>query len=219
MSEVADMVLMELEEKMEKAESSMRSDLNAIRTGKASPSLVEGLMVDYYGVQTRLRDMAQINAPEPRLLTIQPWDASAVSAVEKAIKASNLGIMPSLLITGPKNEEMAFSILKDRLQLRSHSAGSVSGVGTAENPWNNSAELLILPELSGEYEDNWYLAATDGVLKPVFVQQRKMPSLVRLDSEGDENVFRRKEYIYGTSARGASFLAFPHLIYQGGSKE
>ena len=95
MSEVADMVLMELEEKMEKAESSMRSDLNAIRTGKASPSLVEGLMVDYYGVQTRLRDMAQIAAPEPRLLTIQPWDVSAVSAVEKAIKASNLGIMPN----------------------------------------------------------------------------------------------------------------------------
>ena len=77
MSEVADMVLMELEEKMEKSESSMRHDLGAIRTGKASPSLVEGLMVDYYGVQTRLRDMAQINAPEPRLLTIQPWDTSA----------------------------------------------------------------------------------------------------------------------------------------------
>ena len=95
MSEVADMVLMDLEEKMEKSESSMRNDLSAIRTGKASPSLVEGLMVDYYGVQTRLRDMAQINAPEPRLLTIQPWDASAVAAVEKAIKASNLGIMPN----------------------------------------------------------------------------------------------------------------------------
>ena len=95
MSEVTDMVLMELEEKMEKCESSMRHDLSAIRTGKASPSLVEGLMVDYYGVQTRLRDMAQINAPEPRLLTIQPWDASAVAAIEKAIKASNLGIMPN----------------------------------------------------------------------------------------------------------------------------
>ena len=95
MSEVADMVMMDLEEKMEKSESSMRNDLSAIRTGKASPSLVEGLMVDYYGAQTRLRDMAQINAPEPRLLTIQPWDASAVPAVEKAIKASNLGIMPN----------------------------------------------------------------------------------------------------------------------------
>ena len=95
MSEVADMVLMDLEEKMEKAETSMRNDLGAIRTGKASPALVEGITVEYYGTQTRLRDMAQINAPEPRLLTIQPWDASAVPAIEKAIKASNLGIMPN----------------------------------------------------------------------------------------------------------------------------
>ena len=95
MSEVADMVLMDLEEKMEKSESSMRNDLAAIRTGKASPSLVENMLVEYYGTQTRLRDMAQINAPEPRLLTIQPWDTSAVSAIEKAIKASNLGIMPN----------------------------------------------------------------------------------------------------------------------------
>lgn len=129
---------------------------------------------------------------------------------------SNLGIMPSLLITGPKNEEMAFSILKDRLQLRSHSAGSVSGVGTAENPWNNSAELLILPELSGEYEDCWFLCAVSGVLKPVFVQQRKLPALTRLDHDSDENVFSRKEYIYGTDARGEAFKAFPHLIYRGG---
>ena len=130
----------------------------------------------------------------------------------------NLGIIPNLLIVGPKNEETAFGILKDRLHVQAVSEGSVSGIAATDNPWNGSAELLVLPELSGEYEDNWYLAATDGVLKPVFVQQRKMPSLVRLDSEGDENVFRRKEYIYGTSARGASFLAFPHLIYQGGCK-
>ena len=130
----------------------------------------------------------------------------------------NLGIIPNLLIVGPKNEEIAFGILKDRLHVQAVNEGSVSGIAATDNPWNGSAELLVLPELSGEYEDNWYLAATDGVLKPVFVQQRKMPSLVRLDSEGDENVFRRKEYIYGTSARGASFLAFPHLIYQGGCK-
>ncbi len=95
MSDVIDMVMMELEENMEKSEHSMRHDLGAIRTGKASPALVEGLMVDYYGVQTRLRDMAQIATPEARLLTIQPWDVSAVAAVEKAIKASNIGIMPN----------------------------------------------------------------------------------------------------------------------------
>ena len=128
----------------------------------------------------------------------------------------NLGIIPNLLIVGPKNEETAFGILKDRLHVQAVNEGSVSGIAATDNPWNGSAELLVLAELSGEYEDNWYLAATDGVLKPVFVQQRKMPSLVRLDSEVDENVFRRKEYIYGTDARGEAFKAFPHLIYRGG---
>ena len=54
------------------------------------------------------------------------------------------------------------------------------------------------------------------MLKPVFVQQRKLPTLVRLDNDSDENVFSRKEYIYGSDARGEAFLAFPHLIYRGG---
>ena len=94
MSEIADMVLMDLEEKMEKSETSMRNDLGAIRTGKASPSLVENMMVEYYGTQTRIRDAAGITAPEPRVLVIQPWDASAVKAIEKALLSSNIGITP-----------------------------------------------------------------------------------------------------------------------------
>lgn len=125
----------------------------------------------------------------------------------------NLGVIPNLLIVGPKNEATAFGILKDRLQLKELTAG----VGATDNPWNGSAELLVLPELSGDDEDLWFLAATNGILKPLFVQQRKQPNLVSLDSETDENVFCRKEYIYGTDARGEAFLAFPHLICKGGA--
>lgn len=125
----------------------------------------------------------------------------------------NLGVIPNLLIVGPKNEATAFGILKDRLQLKELTAG----VGATDNPWNGSAELLVLPELSGDYEDLWFLVATNGILKPLFVQQRKQPNLVSLDSETDENVFCRKEYIYGTDARGEAFLAFPHLICKGGA--
>ena len=124
----------------------------------------------------------------------------------------NLGIVPNLLIVGPKNESAAFSILKDRLMLREFG----NGVGATDNPWNGSAELLVLPELSGEQEDLWFLCATAGVLKPIFVQQRKLPVLVRMDHDSDENVFARKEYIYGADARGEAFLAFPHLICRGG---
>lgn len=128
-----------------------------------------------------------------------------------------IGVLPNLLIVGPKNEETAFRILKDRMRLRTISSGSATGVGATDNPWNGSASLLVLPELSGtDLEELWFLAATGGVLKPLFVQQRKMPVLTALDKDADENVFARKEYIYGTDARGEAFLAFPHLIYKGG---
>ena len=89
-----DEMLLELEERMMKTEEALKQNFNGIRTGKASPALVENLMVEYYGCNTRLKELAGISAPEPRLLVIQPWDASAVAAVEKAILASNLGITP-----------------------------------------------------------------------------------------------------------------------------
>ena len=82
------------EEKMMNAEEAMKNDLTAIRTGKASTALVENIMVEYYGTMTRLRDIAGLATPEARLITIQPWDQSAVKAVEKAIIASPLGISP-----------------------------------------------------------------------------------------------------------------------------
>ena len=87
-------LLDELEEHMMKTEEALVNSFHTIRTGKASPSLVENIMVEYYGTPTRLKELAGINAPEPRLLVIQPWDKSALSAVEKAILASNIGITP-----------------------------------------------------------------------------------------------------------------------------
>ncbi len=81
-------------ERMEQALAAMQESFNGVRTGKASPALVENVMVDYYGTSTKLRDIAGITAPEPRLLVIQPWDTSAVQSIEKAIIASNIGISP-----------------------------------------------------------------------------------------------------------------------------
>ena len=72
----------------------LKRRFDSVRTGKASPALVEGVMVDYYGSQTRLKDIAAISAPEPRLLKIQPWDINAVNSIQKAIQASGLGITP-----------------------------------------------------------------------------------------------------------------------------
>ncbi len=87
-------ILEEAEMAMMNSEEAMRHDFAAIRTGKASPALVENIQAEYYGTKTRIKDIAGISTPEPRLIAIQPWDQSAVKAIEKAILESNIGISP-----------------------------------------------------------------------------------------------------------------------------
>lgn len=88
-------VLHSTEEKMKKSFESVAREFSEIRTGRASPSLVEGLHVDYYGAPTLLKQLASISVPDPHLIVIQPWDQSAIVEIEKAIMKSNLGINPS----------------------------------------------------------------------------------------------------------------------------
>jgi len=83
------------EEKMKKAFESMNRQFHEVRTGRASPSLVEGLHIDYYGTPTMLKQLAAISAPDAHLIVIQPWDLTAVAEIEKAILKSNLGVSPS----------------------------------------------------------------------------------------------------------------------------
>jgi ribosome recycling factor len=87
--------LKEAEYRMKKAVESLREDLMAIRTGRASPALVERLRVDYYGAPTPLNQLAAISAPEPRLLVVRPWDPSVIGDIEKAILKSELGLTPN----------------------------------------------------------------------------------------------------------------------------
>lgn len=90
-----DDVLKEAEDRMNKAVDALREDLLVIRTGRASPALIERLPVEYYGSLTPLNQLATIAAPEPRLLTVRPWDAAALPAIEKAILKSDLGLTPN----------------------------------------------------------------------------------------------------------------------------
>lgn len=83
------------ESKMKKTIDALKRDLMTIRTGRASPALIEPLKVDYYGAATPLQQIAAIAAPEPRLLTIKPFDPASLSAIEKAILKSDLGLTPS----------------------------------------------------------------------------------------------------------------------------
>ncbi|MBC7236294.1 MAG: ribosome recycling factor, partial [Chloroflexi bacterium] len=90
-----DDVLLDVEERMQQAVEALRSDLLTIRTGRASPALVEKLRVDAYGSQLPLNQMATIAVPEPRLLVIRPWDASTIGDIERAILKSDLGLTPN----------------------------------------------------------------------------------------------------------------------------
>ena len=82
-------------EKMEKSINSLKYEYNSIRAGRANAAVLDRINVDYYGSPTPINQMAAISVPEPRILAIQPWDMSALSLIEKAILASDLGINPS----------------------------------------------------------------------------------------------------------------------------
>src|SRR5438874_9833546 len=91
-----DDILLEAEDKMQKTEHVVQNEFSGVRTGKASPGLVENIMVEVYGSQMRIRELAGITTPESRMLQIQPWDAATVHPIEKAIQKSNLGLNSSV---------------------------------------------------------------------------------------------------------------------------
>ncbi len=88
-------VLLNSEEKMKKSVEVLRSELASIRTGRASPALIEHIKVEYAGVPTPIKQLASISAPEARLLVIQPWDRSSINEIGKAILKSDLGLNPT----------------------------------------------------------------------------------------------------------------------------
>lgn len=92
--ESVDDILLDAEDKMDKSFEFLQEQLQGIRTGKASPALVENVKAEYYGAPTRLREIAGISTPEPRLIVINAYDPTALPAIEKAILAANLGVTP-----------------------------------------------------------------------------------------------------------------------------
>jgi len=87
-------VVKELKARIEKTLEDLRKDLSRIRTGRANLSLLDGIRVDYYGTSTPLSGVASLSVPEPRLITVKPWDRSQLKQIEKAITEANIGINP-----------------------------------------------------------------------------------------------------------------------------
>jgi len=84
----------QLKSRMEKAVEDFRKEMAAVRTGRASVHMLDGVSVDYYGTMTPLNQMGNVSAPEPQMITVQPWDISQLTAIEKAIRSSDLGLNP-----------------------------------------------------------------------------------------------------------------------------
>jgi ribosome recycling factor len=94
-NELVDLVMEDTRERMSKAIEHVKSEFGAIRTGRATSTLIEGLLVDYYGTETPLKQLANFSVPEPRLLVVSPFDKGSVAAIEKAIGNADLGLTPS----------------------------------------------------------------------------------------------------------------------------
>ena len=90
-----DDLIQDAQRRMDKSVEAAQTEFSTLRTGRASPALLDRIQIDYYGQQTPLKQLATINAPEPRLLTVQPFDPSSLQTIERAIQESDLGLTPS----------------------------------------------------------------------------------------------------------------------------
>lgn len=115
-------VFLQMDEKAEKAVEHTAHEFAGINTGKANPSMVEGIMVEAYGSQMALREMAAITTPDARTIAVQPWDKSVLKSIEKAIMVSNIGITPAVMgdvirlplpeLTGERRQELVKLVSK-----------------------------------------------------------------------------------------------------------
>jgi ribosome recycling factor len=95
MTELTDELIADAGERMTKSVEATRNEFGTVRTGRASPSLLDRIVVDYYGAATPLKQLATINVPEARLLTVQPYDQASIKSIEKAIMESDIGLTPN----------------------------------------------------------------------------------------------------------------------------
>src|ERR1700761_1205868 len=129
-----DDILLDAEEKMIKSTDVIATEFAGIRTGKASPDLVTNIMVEAYGSNMRLKELAAVTTPDPRLILIQPWDAGTVDAVRKALEESKLGISPQVdgklirLPIPPLSEERRQDLVKATRKLAEEGRVAIRGV-------------------------------------------------------------------------------------------
>ena len=163
---------------MNKTIDSMKQSLIKVRTGRASIGIMDGIMVDYYGTPTPMNQLATLAVPEPRLITIQPWDKGALSSIEKAIMKSELGLTPAndgkiiRVPIPPLNEERRKELVKMvkkmaedfRIEIRNHRRGTNSLIKDLEKDKEiNKDELKSSQDKVQEITDD-FIKRIDGML-------------------------------------------------------
>jgi len=143
-------ILAQMKDDIAKAFEALRKELARVRTGRATPALLDGIRVDYYDSKTPLNQLASVSAPEPRLLLVKAWDKTAITAIEKSIHTSDLGLVPHVdgdlirIPIPPLNEERRREFVKVIKKLGEESKVSI------RNARRDSNELLKQCENDGE---------------------------------------------------------------------
>ena len=158
-------MMMDAESRMEKSIAALKRDLAGLRAGRATPALLDKIQVEYYGVPTAISQMASISVPEPRLLTIQPWDKGTIKNIEKAILTSDLGITPISdgtvirLAIPPMTEERRLDLVKTVRRRGEETKVAIRNIRREAN------DLLKEMQKSGEISEDEQKRAQDEVQK------------------------------------------------------
>jgi len=145
-------ILDQMQDQMQKAISHLESELVKIRAGKATPSMLDGVMVDYYGSMTPLNQVANINTPEARTIQIQPWEKGLIRNIEKAIMDANLGLTPAndgqmiRITVPPLSEERRKDLVKRAKAEGEHAKVSIRNLRRDANEGIKKAQKNGLPE-------------------------------------------------------------------------
>jgi ribosome recycling factor len=179
LNELIELILEDTREHMDKTLSFLKAELNAIRAGRASPMMLQNVRVDYYGTQTPLNQMASVNAPQPDLIVVQPWDNSSLSAIEKAIIAENLGLNPSndgqiiRVPVPPLSEERRRDLVKSarrhgedaKISIRNIRRSAKDNIKTTQEEESLSEDMRYLAEDQLQTTTDDYIAKIDQILE------------------------------------------------------
>jgi len=155
MNEEIEIIIEETTERMENALSHLQSSLSKLRAGKATPALLDGITVDYYGVVTPLNQVSNINTPDPKSILIQPWEKSILGTVEKAILAANIGLTPMnngeiiRISVPPLTEERRIQMVK---QVKAEGENAKISIRNSRKWANDELKKLLKEGLSEDIE-------------------------------------------------------------------